>query len=599
MINNNFSEISLPRDLLEYIHELNRHKNTLFSESDQESRDISINNVITEFENYLFPVSMHYEGSHILEKIISMCNMQHIHLILEKLSINILDMAIHPLASRVLQTIFNACRDELSLLFSQETIKLEGLENFSLLLQRIIQSISMIINPNILKDVNATHPFRTLLSLLSHPYPRSSNHILEIVRKAIEQSRNLFIESIYDSLNQHDDSVVIDILCNQSASPTLQSILSIEADKYSLTQGHIYQRFMISKPDQTSNHMKILFKDPIASHMIQLIVEKLGHQSIDTGNSEHFYLFYKNWIRHNIQEFIIDKYANFIIQTFIHSCPNIPIFEMILQELINTESDNGNILLCELIRMQRYGIMTKILETCCRLQSDHCFSLALKCLYQTLHISSIDDHKDDPVIPLLALLWQSPVIADSNGFHIDNGICAKSSQRRYQILGCISASWLLLFPVSYISIWIKSISTKSNHELLIEMATHPCASHVLEGFFKSNTIPYRAKSYLAKRWMIADDSEILTKLSLDKYGSHIVEACYKISDANLKSIINKRLLNSKELLLESTYGRMVAKKVQLEEFEKKNSSWKQKATTSDSKKRLFQELLEPIVVDRK
>lgn len=88
-------------------------------------------------------------------------------------------------------------------------------------------------------------------------------------------------------------------------------------------------------------------------------------------------------------------------------------------------------------------------------------------------------------------------------------------------------------------------------EGVVALTMHPQGSRVVEAFIKGQADPARKRKLtklLKGAW---------GKLATDKYGSHVVEACYAAADIKTKEAIGDELLETGEALKQDTYGRKV------------------------------------------
>ncbi|KAI2808765.1 Nucleolar protein 9 [Blomia tropicalis] len=149
--------------------------------------------------------------------------------------------------------------------------------------------------------------------------------------------------------------------------------------------------------------------------------------------------------------------------------------------------------------------------------------------------------------------------------------------------GSLMLQYMMAYSDPYkVSKSLLSLSTDD----IIRIAKDRSGSHVIDAFLHSDNIALKYKSEIVERFL-----GNYHNLSMDKFGSRIVENILTLSDENVKRAIMDELSLHESKLNSNRNGWFVAKKVGLHHFKHRHNDWQQAEMNRDKKKRVFSEFL--------
>jgi len=124
---------------------------------------------------------------------------------------------------------------------------------------------------------------------------------------------------------------------------------------------------------------------------------------------------------------------------------------------------------------------------------------------------------------------------------------------------------------------------------IVYLSTNPQASHAIQAFLSSLTIPVTVKHRFIKTAVFVVD-----KLVTTPSGSRIVEAMWQAADSQIKSSIAQILIAKEQAIRDNTYGSIVWKNCNLKAFKQGVNTWEE----WERKKKKNMESFEEIISDK-
>ena len=87
------------------------------------------------------------------------------------------------------------------------------------------------------------------------------------------------------------------------------------------------------------------------------------------------------------------------------------------------------------------------------------------------------------------------------------------------------------------------------------------------------------------------------QLACDKYGSHVVDACWSILSLDFKCFVANELLAQEATLRSNFFGRHVLVNCNIDEFKHRRHQWNEQQKTSQKRKSTLSDFLKDISVD--
>lgn len=110
-------------------------------------------------------------------------------------------------------------------------------------------------------------------------------------------------------------------------------------------------------------------------------------------------------------------------------------------------------------------------------------------------------------------------------------------------------------------------------------------SRVLEQFFVSSVVTLKSK-----RKLLRGLTHHFGDLAKDKYASHLIDKCWRVSSLELKELIAGELAAQDRALSDNTYGRFALRNCKIDLFKRRRDEWKQIETGVEKKKDFFKDL---------
>ncbi|KAJ1674941.1 Nucleolar protein 9, partial [Spiromyces aspiralis] len=118
-------------------------------------------------------------------------------------------------------------------------------------------------------------------------------------------------------------------------------------------------------------------------------------------------------------------------------------------------------------------------------------------------------------------------------------------------------------------------------------ARNSTGSRVIEAVLRSSTVPVKQK-----RKIVFNFSTHYTEIGCDKYGSHIVDACWEASNLEVKEKILREIRDSEARFQDSPFGRHVLRNCHLESYKRSPREWLVRMRGYEKRKQIMREIIE-------
>jgi len=125
-----------------------------------------------------------------------------------------------------------------------------------------------------------------------------------------------------------------------------------------------------------------------------------------------------------------------------------------------------------------------------------------------------------------------------------------------------------------------------SHNEIKSWATDAIASRVIESFLLSTQVILKAKRKILHMF---DGS--YGEIACNRYGSHLVDKCWAVSDLKMKESIAEELLENERELNSNFHGKFVLRNCKIENFKRNRQEWIEHEHGLERKKQMFEELL--------
>lgn len=479
-----------------------------------------------------------------------------------------------------------------------------------------------------------------VLSLMENPY---STHI---IRNLLKKYSNSAADSMVSKLNERQDTL-INSCCGAQASAVMQTLLGLRYDQtVELLFPGILNTHYIDPPIRegcadTRNNTRFinLSESPAGSRLCEAVLQ--------TSKPDVLLLLLNRLIRPNIENLIVSQTGNFVVQSAISACHNGRQFSMLIADMGGVAAD--------LISLKRHGLLTRILDwyvknnsvdighdddVCevimdflhtvfhCKMDRKMIFSCALyMCIRGSLCREDAKENsakfqtdkqlKSKKIVKSLKVenfQSEGPLTSDltfknihgsrpdkpesknsHSGNQQDNPCNRQKTEtkeaftpnRPISPAGCALLSTIFELPAKVNAQCVIGFLDCSV-ALLLDIARHPSGSRTIEAFLNSKTVSEASKSRVGRK--LADN--VGRVLAIDKFGSHVVEACWRrCTQGDLRTRISRNLLDEADNLRSNQYGRIVLSRCRVEEFSLDPKAFEAKQVAQERKRILFEDLL--------
>jgi nucleolar protein 9 len=519
------------RDLSSYLVELAR---LVEDNSDAESVELALERAAQELAGKEHPVCATKEGSEAVEKLLGLAPLSWLEKFLESIAPAFEQVSCDVFGSHTMECLFANIQRHVT---ADSVAKLEEIVK----LLRKSQETKL---PSLLQDSHGTFALRALVRLASgQPVAtqapaskgqRQTQPTFPTSKKLSKELRKL-LGNISDQMSSDD---FYGLAFNNSACPTLQVIF--QALRRSAKLRPILERFVPAAEDENAAaRFQELVSHPVASHLLEHVLE--------AADDELYSLLYSRFFRGKEIEFCRDAVANFVVQRLIACTRDGPQVEMLFDALAPHFP--------ELLSSMRGGVVLKLIEAC--QQKGVCQEKMVKRFVGTLE--SVRKQQEPAIVTLLST--------------------GNVQGENYSRMGCMIAQTLFRFNTSnrFLTESFLSLDTK----IIKEMARDMAGSRLLEAFL--DHCPHNLRKKFIEK-LHAHFAE----LASHKCASHVVEKCYAVADLQQKEKIAAELAADKSLG-SNVFGRFILKNCKVYKFQQKNSKWQAAEEANDRKRKLFED----------
>ncbi|XP_061188814.1 nucleolar protein 9-like [Saccostrea echinata] len=361
----------------------------------------------------------------------------------------------------------------------------------------------------------------------------------------------------------------------------------VEHNKASMVLTHIFP--LLHKVDQAACH-KFIRKYLTMSSVLQdyekflwLVSDSRGSflmQTVIECSSDEIYTeLYTSVCKGHLLNLAIHPQANFVLESLIARAVDKDQFEDIFMELKENFED--------VLAFNHLRIISSLAKASLKLKT--CQMKLVKHLMRAFHCFEPED-RQGLFVPLLATLTTYEVY-----FGIEEGSDKPTKENptlgKVNIHGSLILQTLLEFKNPK---YVVNSFLQMTPENLRNMACDSSGSRVMEVFFKSCTVTEKNKAA-----MVDQLQDVLQDIACSSCGSWIIETMWKELPLQKKTDIVKILAKHERRLSNDQYGRYIHKNCGVSTYIHNVKNWKEMQTSSQKKRKMFQEILEAPDIKKK
>ncbi|KAK9768120.1 Nucleolar protein 9 [Basidiobolus ranarum] len=559
-------------------------------ENDEE-RDLFLENVYAEVDNKELQLTTDHSCSLILEKLFKISNEFQLRVFFSKLPGKFIECFVHRFASHVCQTLLclaaGVMEQELKgEIVTKKEVK-EGEEETPLpSMESMFLDMCKELQPHwnsLIADPYASHIIRVILIILSGEAQESEGGGKTTVRskksvkynedhnsiasKALTKPRQVppsFTVMLDEVTNLiitgMSDVVVRSLAVHAVASPVLQLLLVLQSKKDESLNDDLIDKLLMgisSKQDEVDdigrrdNFVDTLIKDQVGSHLFEKILQ--------VASASLFHLIYTTYFRGRLANLCQHPIANFVVQHLLTNAKNAGQLEVMMSEIVPDFTG--------FLRRGRSGVIRSAIDACVRL--DCCYKEVMKGISKAFGANTMDERKEF-VNLVIRMQSYEQYMREPVKFHPQGALMLQS---------------LLLFPEEHNSLVMNSYLSQPL-DVTYSWTLDPVGSRVIESFLTSPNV-----SLKAKRKIIRSFAGKYHEMAMDKYGSHMVDKCWAVSDIELKEKIATELVLNEKVVASCFHGKFILRNCQIDQFKRKREEWVEKEKGVERKKEMFKDIL--------
>ncbi|XP_077982443.1 nucleolar protein 9-like [Glandiceps talaboti] len=582
-----------------------RVSETLAEEFDtEEDKELFIQNVFAQTEKEEVKLSQNQTVSRILENLIRNGKQKQVQKFLRGLSSNFKKVCFDRFAAYVLQTIVA----RIPILSDEENSEeqVEDLPSFDDLLLQLCDILKDNIS-EVLCDVYASHVLRAVFEVLggvqvSESVVRSRLSRQQQNKENPKQTKppqvkrtpskkfTKMLKKLTKLVLKRED--IKDLMINPVSNPVLQSILLVLQQVNSDLCTDLCQVIMSqceeSNSSETSEEEKqklpTIFTHEVGSHLAEVLLK--------VGNDDITNQLYSEKIAGKVVQLAVHPIANYVLQKYISSISTKERFEQVFEECEPGFED--------ILAMNHIGVIIRLAESCVRFNTKQ--GLLLKALMESFHC-----HKPKSrqlcCVQLFASFTTYEVFYQIQTEHSEDkdtdgkttkkknkeeDSTSKEETKNVELQDVNLQGSLLLQQLLKFNNCQKIVNSFLNltEGELFTLACNQSGSHIVEAFFKSNSVGEKNKDEILEKfrgWYL--------KMSCTKNGSRTVDSIWSVTTLKNKYMIAEELVKKESQLSQDRFGRFVFRNCAIGHFKNRQKDWKDIQTREEKKRKMFSDLI--------
>ncbi|ORX85396.1 ARM repeat-containing protein [Anaeromyces robustus] len=565
-------------DILQYFSNIEK----MISEQEfenEEEHEMFLSNIYKEIDGNELQLATDKECSRIMEKILRISNDAQIRVFLNQLNEKYIELFTHRYGSHVCQTILVLGSDIIEREIKGESVVMSSDENQTPppTMQELIVKMCNILEDywiHLISNQFGSHLLRVILMILSGQYiTLESNEVrskkskqynvknnsnfktFEQTKKKqrlVPESFKSILNNILEKLTKDMGVTELRVFCvNSIANPVLQYLVKIQSENGNES---IINNLFNTKEDgsiEKDNFVNDLLKHPVGSHLFEKVLKY--------SSDKMFHQIFITYFHGNMVELCRNNISNFVVQHLLENVRSSQQLLIMIKEIISEFEF--------FLFRGRSGVVVKAIEACGKYKVQQ--KEIVNAINKAFHVSN-ENRKI--IIKLLLTLKK---FEDYQ----------RDSKAPYLIQGALMIETLLSYEDGNNKFLIESLISL-NHNEIKEWATDAIACRVIESFLLSNQVLLKAKRKILHMF----DGNY-GQIACNRYGSHLVDKCWAVSDLKMKESIAEELLDNERELNSNFHGKFVLRNCKIENFKRNRQEWIEHEHGLERKKQMFEELL--------
>ncbi|ORX54716.1 ARM repeat-containing protein [Piromyces finnis] len=564
-------------DILQYFSNIEKMLSEQEFENEEE-HEMFLNNIYKEIDGNELQLATDKECSRIMEKILRVSNDGQIRVFLNQLNEKYIELFTHRYGSHVCQTILVLGSDIIEREIKGESVVMTSEENQNPppTMQELVIKMCSILEDywiHLISNQFGSHLLRVILMILSGQYiTLESNEVRSKKSKQYNAKNNAnfktfeqtkkrqrlvpdtfkeILNNILERLTKDMGVTELRVFCvNSIANPVLQYLVKIQHENENES---IINNLFSTKEDGTiekDTFVNDLLKHPVGSHLFEKVLKY--------SSDKMFHQIFITYFHGNMIELCRNNISNFVVQHLLENVRSAQQLLIMIKEIIPEFEF--------FLFRGRSGVIVKSIEACGKFKVQQ--REVVNAISKAFHAS------DNRKIMIKLLL----TLKKYEDYQRDN-------KAPFLIQGALMIETLLSYEDGNNKFLIESLISLSHNEIK-EWATDAIASRVIESFLQSSQVILKAKRKILHMF----DGNY-GEIACNRYGSHLVDKCWAVSDLKMKESIAEELLESERELNSNFHGKFVLRNCKIESFKRNRQEWIEHENGLERKKQMFEELL--------
>ena len=331
-----------------------------------------------------------------------------------------------------------------------------------------------------------------------------------------------------------------------------------------------------------------LARNQAASHLIEVLLQVAPESTLQRLLETRF--------KSKLLEFVRHPVANFVVQKLIKCSRSLAQFEAIYNEIKPNMAE---------FYSGRSGVIVSLTQACLRFPSAQPSTLEdIIASVASFSGSTPEELKKAGFCKTILGLSNAPkhVFKKKKAIERNNQRKHKKDEGEegeaqaaqdyepieFSPIGCQLLATLFKFDPKVVDFVLNDFVAMDTRHLL-DMALNRNASRTFEAFLLSPAVSYSTKQTFSQNF--AKEESFVTRLALDKSGSHVLDQLFFSSTVDTKVLFAEAVLSVEKALSAIHHGKFVLNNLRISEFRRNKDAWMKVESSKLTKKKAFDEIL--------
>ncbi|GAB5586639.1 Nucleolar protein 9 [Umbelopsis nana] len=569
-----------------------------------QDQQLFVSNVYSEVENKELVLATDHSCSMVLEKLLKISSDFEIRVFMDRLTGRYAELFTHRFASHVCQTLLTIAADIVERETRGESVPGpdEGAKDKEdvgelLSMEQLVLSLCKELKPllcSLISDQFASHDIRVLLYLLAGKRIIEENDVKGQLRsKKSQKYRNtnnnkenkistkasptrLVPKSFTDMLQELtreltsglSETVIRTLAVHRVANPVLQLLLELqtgteETQKVNdllidrILWGVVSDESMQPNSDRDA-WFETLLRDQVGSHLLEIILK--------TASPSVYNKLFITYFRNRLVKLCHHPVANFVVQQLFVNARTTIQLELMVEEAVSGFADY--------LKFGKVGVIRSLVDACVRLKA--CEKQIVGGLSDAFGTHSPTERKD--FINCVLRMWTYQQWSHASDEE-------KNSLKKFHLQGSLIVQTLMKLPEEHNSIVVSSFLAQPQ-AVTYRWIFDPTGSRVYEAILSSPNTNLKIKKKILRNL-----EDKYHEISMDKFGSHLMDQCWKVADIDMKAKIAQDLVNHEFDLSKNFFGKYILRNCNIDHFKRKREEWVEREKGIERKKDMFKDIL--------